>query len=88
MFDFAIDTWHRAGDRPNLAIALASLAVSFDRLEQPDIAGHASTVPAAHSHSIVVVPPDFPTPWNISERRLDQTLSTIVSLTGAGMEPG
>ena len=38
MFDFAIDTCHRAGDHPNLAIALASLAVHFDHVEQPEVA--------------------------------------------------
>ncbi len=40
LLDFSIDTCHRAGDRSNLAVALASLAVSFDRLLQPDVGGH------------------------------------------------
>ena len=55
LFDFAIDTCHRAGDHPNLELALGSLAVHFHRVGQPEIASRiygAST----HSGSIAVVP--------------------------------
>ena len=38
LFDSAIDTFHRAGSHANLAEALARLAVSFERMEQPDVA--------------------------------------------------
>jgi predicted ATPase len=38
LFDFTIDTWHRAGDGFNLPLALASLAMTFERLNRLDIA--------------------------------------------------
>ena len=38
LFDTAIDTYHRVGNHPGLAITLANLAVFFDRTEQSDIA--------------------------------------------------
>ena len=38
LFDSAIDMFHRAGNHANLAEALARLAVSFERMEQPDVA--------------------------------------------------
>jgi tetratricopeptide (TPR) repeat protein len=38
LFDATVDAFHRAGNKTNLALALAHLAVTFDQLEQPDIA--------------------------------------------------
>ena len=38
LFDTAIDSFHRAGNVANLAVALAYLAVFFDRFERPEIA--------------------------------------------------
>ena len=38
LFETAIDSLHRAGDVGNTAVALADLAVLFDRLERPEIA--------------------------------------------------
>jgi predicted ATPase/class 3 adenylate cyclase len=38
LFETAIDSLHRAGDVGNTALALAGLAVLFDRLERPEIA--------------------------------------------------
>jgi predicted ATPase len=38
LFETAIDSLHRAGDVADIAIALADLAVLFDRLERPAIA--------------------------------------------------
>ena len=36
LLDFTIDSWHRAGDRWNLAFAMASLAICLERLERPE----------------------------------------------------
>ena len=44
MFDSAIDGFHRAGDHPNLANALARLAVSFDHIENVEVAATLSGV--------------------------------------------
>jgi hypothetical protein len=54
LLDFSIDTCHRAGDRSDLAAALASPAVTFDNLLRPDAA---ATIYGAsgHSEGIVVV---------------------------------
>ena len=55
LFDLAIDGFHRSGDLGNLFPALGSLAVHFDRVEQPDLAARiygAST----HSAHIAAVP--------------------------------
>jgi hypothetical protein len=38
LFETAIDSLHRAGDVGNTAVALAGLAVLFDRLDRPEIA--------------------------------------------------
>jgi hypothetical protein len=55
LFDFAIDTCHRSGDPTHLALAFASVAVHFDRVERPDIAAtlYGSST---KSPSIAVVP--------------------------------
>ena len=55
LFDAAIDTFHRAGNQPSLAMTLGGLAMAFDRVEQPEIAARiygAST----RSRSIETVP--------------------------------
>jgi predicted ATPase/class 3 adenylate cyclase len=38
LFDAAIESLHRAGNIPNLAFTLASLAVFFDRIDRPEAA--------------------------------------------------
>ena len=53
LFDFAIDSWHRAGDHPNLAIALANLAIHFDHAGQPDVAAIIYGASAQHYSSEV-----------------------------------
>ena len=86
LMDFSIDICHRAGDRSNLAAALASLAVSFGHVLQPDAT---ATIYGASSHlpGIVVV-------VGLSEavERLRSELGQEVFddrvAHGAGMEPG
>jgi predicted ATPase len=38
LFDFAIESWHKAGDRINLALTFAALAVCLARLQEHEIA--------------------------------------------------
>ena len=55
LFDLAIDGFHRAGDQGNLGPALGSLAVHFDRVEQPELAARIYGA-GTHSLSITLVP--------------------------------
>ena len=87
LLDFSIDTCHRAGDRSNLAAALASRAVTFDeifcnRKRRPRSTVPAATVRASSSWS------DFSRPWNVSLSALGQEVFDDCVAYGAGMEAG
>jgi hypothetical protein len=47
LFATTIDSYHRAGDTPDLAVMFANLAVFFDRDNQPEVA---ATVYGASTH--------------------------------------
>jgi hypothetical protein len=55
LFDFVIDSSHRAGDHPNLAIALANLAIYFHQVEQSEVAARIYGT-SARFRSITAVP--------------------------------
>ena len=84
--DFSIDTCHRAGDRGNLAAALASRAVTFDNLLQPDAA---ATIYGASSHceGIVVVVGLFEAVERLPSALGQEVFDDCVAY-GAGMEAG
>jgi hypothetical protein len=86
LFDFVIDGCHRSGDQFNLAQAFASLAVYFDRVEQPDLAARiygAST----HHASIAVVPGLQETVHHLRGALGDPVFDRHVA-AGAAMETG
>jgi tetratricopeptide (TPR) repeat protein len=58
--DVAIDAFHRAGNRSLLALALAYLAVLFDRVRQPDIAVSVYGASAGYPGVSVAAVPGLP----------------------------
>jgi hypothetical protein len=86
LLDFTIDAWHRAGDRWNLAQALASLAICLERFERAE----AAAAVYGSSTRMVAVPPVA----GLLEacERLRATLGSAVFdqqvATGAAMETG
>jgi hypothetical protein len=84
LFDTAIVSLHRAGNVASLAIALAWLAVCFDRFDRPDVAATlygASTNPN-QAHQIIGLPAAVEHLRSVPGDAFDQCAAT-----GAGMDP-
>ena len=86
LFDTALDSLHQAGNKPQLAMALASLAVFFDRAEQPQVA---ATLYGATTHQpVAATAGDLPVVVDHLRAVLGDTVFNQCAATGAAMEPG
>ena len=85
LFDTTVDSFHRAGNIPNLADTLAYLAVFFDRFERPEIA--ATVYGASTRHGISTMVMDLPKVVDHLCRMLGQTSFDRCVAAGAAMEP-
>ena len=83
-FDFAIDSLYAAGNVGHLAVALARLAVAFDRIERPEIA--ATIYGACTRYANIVMVAELPAvvehlQTELGEARFDECVAV-----GAAME--
>jgi predicted ATPase len=85
LFDTTVDSFHRAGNIPNLAATLAYLAVFFDRFERPETA--ATVYGASTRHGISTMTMDLPRVVNHLYSVLGQTSFDRCVAAGAAMEP-
>ena len=85
LFDTTVDSFHRAGNIPNLAATLAYLAVFFDRYERPEIA--ATVYGASTRHGISTMTMDLPRVVNHLCSVLGQSSFDRCVAAGAAMEP-
>ena len=85
LFDTTIDSFHRAGNIPNLADTLAYLAVFFDRFERAEIA--ATVYGASTRHGISTMVMDLARVVDHLRSVLGQTSFDRCVATGAAMEP-
>ena len=86
LFDTALDSFHQAGNKAQLAFALASLAVFFHRDEQPEVA---ATLYGASTHQpFAAAAGDFPAAVDHLRAVLGDTVFNQYAATGAAMEPG
>ena len=85
LFDTTIDSFHRAGNIPNLADTLAYMAVFFDRFERPEIA--ATVYGASTRHGIRTMVMDLPHVVDNLCAVLGQISFDRCVAAGAAMEP-
>ena len=85
LFDTTVDSFHRAGNIPNLADTLAYLAVFFDRFERPEIA--ATVYGASTRHGISTMVMDLPMSWTTCVPCSARSRSTAVSPPGRPWNP-
>ena len=86
LFDFAIDAFHRAGDTNNLVLAVASLAVHFERVAEPGIA--ATLYGASRWAQSLPVIRDLPATVGRLQTTLDPVVFDALVAEGAAMELG
>ena len=86
LFDTALDSFHQAGNKAQLDLALAHLAVFFDRAEQPQVA--ASLYGATTHQPAATVVGDLPAAIAHLRAVLGDTVFNQYAATGAAMEPG
>ena len=86
LFDTALDSFHQAGNKAQLALALANLAVFFDRAEQPQVA---ATLYGATTHQpAAATDGDLPAAIDHLRAVLGDTVFNQYTAAGAAMEPG
>jgi hypothetical protein len=86
MFDTAIDSLHRAGSAPSVAVTLASLAVFLHRIERPEIA--ATVYGTTTGHPAIDWEPNLPDAVDHLRSVLGETAFDDCVATGAAMEFG
>ena len=86
LFDMALHSLHQAGAKPQVAIALAELAVLFDSAEQPEVA---ATLYGATTHQpVAATASELPVALDHLRAVLGDTVFNQHAATGAAMEPG
>ena len=85
MFDAAVTSNHLAGNLPDLAAVLASLAVYFDRAGQPETA---ATIYGTTLHAVITWVPNLPATIEHLRTTLGQARFDECVAAGAAMEPG
>ncbi len=87
LFDTALDSFHQAGNKPQLAVTLAHLAVFFDHDEQPQVAAtlYGATT---HDQTAATVVGDLPVVVAHLRAVLGDTAFNQHTASGAAMEPG
>ena len=85
MFDTTVDSFHRAGNIPNVAATLAYLAVFFERFERPEIAATVYGASTRHGISAMVI--DLPSVVDHLCSVLGQISFDRCVAVGAAMDP-